>query len=89
MIDIAQIYEQTDAEFEAQKQPMFEGEGGFGTFEGDGGFGTFEGDGGFGTLEGEGGFGEFDASEDADPFFSEPQSAEPLPNELVLYYALD
>jgi len=71
VIDIAQIYEQTDAEFEAQKQPMFEGEGGFGTFEG------------------EGGFGEFDASEDADPFFSEPQSAEPLPNELVLYYALD
>ena len=37
VIDIAQIYEQTDAEFEAQKQPMFEGEGGFGTFEGDGG----------------------------------------------------
>ena len=33
MIDIAQIYEQTDAEFEAQKQPMFEGEGGFGSFE--------------------------------------------------------
>ena len=89
VIDIAQIYEQTDAEYEAQKQSMFEGEGGFGTFEGDGGFGTFEGDGGFGPFEGEGGFGEFDASEDADPFFSEPQSAEPLPNELVLYYALD
>ena len=33
VIDIAQIYEQTDAEFEAQKQPMFEGEGGFGSFE--------------------------------------------------------
>ena len=71
VIDIAQIYEQTDAEFEAQKQPMFEGEGGFGTFEG------------------EGGFGEFDASEDADPFFSEPELEESLPNELVLYYALD
>ena len=89
VIDIAQIYEQTDAEFEAQKQPMFEGEGGFGTFEGDGGFGTFEGEGGFGTFEGEGGFGEFDASEDADPFFSEPELEESLPNELVLYYALD
>ena len=71
VIDIAQIYEQTDAEFEAQKQPMFEGEGGFGTFEG------------------EGEFGEFDASEDADPFFSEPELEESLPNELVLYYALD
>ena len=80
VIDIAQIYEQTDAEFEAQKQPMFEGEGGFGSFEGDGGFGTFEGD---------GGFGEFDASEEADPFFSEPELEESLPSELVLYYALD
>ena len=80
VIDIAQIYEQTDAEFEAQKQPMFEGEGGFGSFEGDGGFGTFEGDGGFGA---------FDASEEADPFFSEPELEESLPNELVLYYALD
>ena len=80
VIDIAQIYEQTDAEFEAQKQPMFEGEGGFGSFEGDGGFGTFEGDGGFGA---------FDASEEADPFFSEPELEESLPSELVLYYALD
>ena len=80
VIDIAQIYEQTDAEFEAQKQPMFEGEGGFGSFEGDGGFGTFEGGGGFGA---------YDASEEADPFFSEPELEESLPNELVLYYALN
>lgn len=80
VIDIAQIYEQTDAEFEAQKQPMFEGEGGFGRFDGDGGFGTFDGDGGFGA---------FDSSEEADPFFSEPQVADSLPNELVLYFAAD
>ena len=80
VIDIAQIYEQTDAEFEAQKQPMFEGDGGFGRFEADGGFGTFDGDGGFGA---------FDASEEADPFFSEPQVDDSLPNELVLYFAAD
>jgi len=97
-IDIDQIYERTDAEFDAQKEVIFEGEGGFGgsptddgagMFEGDGGFGSFEGDGGFGTFDGDGGVGEFDASEEADPFFSEPQVEESLPNELVLYYALN
>lgn len=86
-IDIAMIYEKTDADFEAQKQPSFEGEGGFG---GDGGFGGFEGDGGFGGFEGDGGFGAFDSSSEAeDPFLVEtPDEAGPA-NELYVYYAVD
>jgi len=88
-IDIALIYEKTDADFEAQKQPSFEGEGGFGGFEGDGGFGGFEGDGGFGGYEGDGGFGAFEPTEPEDPFLAEtPETIGPA-NELYVYYAVD
>ena len=95
VIEIARIYEKTDAEYEAQRQNSlngtFEGDGGFGGFEGDGGFGSFEGDGGFGGFDDGGGFGVFDEPLEAtDPFLTETQEEDVGPaSELYVYYAVD